>query len=142
MANNTNNVTRIDRGERFNLTQQETRDRVEAGLKRRYRMEQRFRAYGMVSIVIGIVFLGFLFWTIIGNGAGAFRQTKILLDIEFSADNCYLLQPDPKDAHFCHLKCAKRRYGEPQDIGLYFNRAIQSFEDPDETGIITDGFQP
>jgi len=69
--------------ERFVLSGQETRARVAAGLRKRYRKERRFRAYGVVSIVIGIAFLGFLFSTIIGNGIGAFWQTNIQLDVNF-----------------------------------------------------------
>ena len=58
-----------------------TRQRVEAGLARRYGRERRFRLYGLLSVVFGVAFLGFLLFTIIGNGYTAFRQTHVLLDI-------------------------------------------------------------
>lgn len=60
-----------------------TRQRVEAGLARRYRRERRFRAYGIASVMFGVLFLGFLLVTIVGNGYSAFRQTHIRLDVTF-----------------------------------------------------------
>ncbi|MBT8443467.1 MAG: DUF3333 domain-containing protein, partial [Gammaproteobacteria bacterium] len=73
------------------MSGEDTRKRVEASLKSRYRRENRFRLYGVVSIVIGISFLGFLFFTIVGNGIGAFQQTFIQLDIEFDSG---IIDPD------------------------------------------------
>jgi len=65
------------------LTPAETRRRVEASLRRRYRTEWLFRFYGLVSVFIGVGFLVVLFTTIIGNGYGAFRQSFIQLEIQF-----------------------------------------------------------
>ena len=65
------------------LTPEETRRRVDASLRRRYRTERLFRLYGLVSVLIGIGFLVVLFTTIIGNGYGAFRQAFIHLEIRF-----------------------------------------------------------
>ena len=62
-----------------------TRQKVEAGLRRRYNRERRFRLYGLLSVVFGVAFLGFLLVTIIGNGYTAFRQTYLRLDIVFDA---------------------------------------------------------
>ena len=70
-------------GGRFVLTQEQSRARVQANLKKRKRSEWRFRTFGIVSVIAGISFLGFLFFTIVGNGAGAFRQTYIQLDVTF-----------------------------------------------------------
>jgi phosphate transport system permease protein len=53
------------------LTPAETRRRVDASLRRRYRTEWLFRFYGLVSVLIGVGFLVVLFTTIIGNGYGA-----------------------------------------------------------------------
>jgi phosphate transport system permease protein len=60
-----------------------TRSRVEAGLARRYRRERRFRTYGLLSVVFGVAFLGFLLLTIVGNGYTAFWQTHVRVDITF-----------------------------------------------------------
>lgn len=60
-----------------------TRQKVEAGLARRYARERRFRLYGLMSVVFGVLFLGFLLATIVGNGYTAFRQTYIRLDVAF-----------------------------------------------------------
>ena len=65
------------------LTPAETRRRVDASLRRRYRTEWLFRFYGLVSVLIGVGFLVVLFATIIGNGYGAFRQAFIHLEIQF-----------------------------------------------------------
>lgn len=55
---------------------------VEAGLARRYRRERRFRAFGLMSVVFGVLFLVFLLTTIVRNGYSAFRQTELQLDLE------------------------------------------------------------
>jgi phosphate transport system permease protein len=65
------------------LTPAETRRRVQASLRRRYRTEYLFRFWGLLSVLLGLAFLGVLFATIIGNGYTAFRQTYIQLDIFF-----------------------------------------------------------
>lgn len=67
------------------LTPAETRRRVDASLRRRYRTERLFRLYGLVSVLLGVSFLVILFATIIGNGYGAFRQSFIRLEIRFDA---------------------------------------------------------
>ena len=77
---------------RFVLTQAEARTRVEKGLNRRYRQEYRFKFYGVLSVFFGVMFLGFLFLTIIGNGASAFFQTYVKLEIHFDE-----LVIDPND---------------------------------------------
>jgi len=63
-----------------------TAEIVEASLTRRYRAERRFRAYGIASIVMAVIFLLFLFGSIIGNGYTAFQQTYIKLNIELPRD--------------------------------------------------------
>jgi phosphate transport system permease protein len=69
---------------RFVLSQEETQARVRAGLRQRYRKEQRFQLFGILSVTLGLAFLGFLFTTIFSNGIGAFWQTHIKLDITFA----------------------------------------------------------
>lgn len=61
------------------------RQRVEASLRRRYRSEQRFRFYGLASVILGVGFLLVLFATIIGNGWSAFRQAYIRVDVLIDA---------------------------------------------------------
>ncbi len=69
----------------------ETRVKVEAGLRSRYARERRFRLYGLLSVAFGLVFLIFLLTTIVGNGWTAFRQTAVLLEVDFSAE---IIDPD------------------------------------------------
>jgi phosphate transport system permease protein len=58
-------------------------DIVTAGLKRRYAAERRFRLFGLLSVVLGFVFLFSLFASIISTGYPAFQLTYVQLDIEF-----------------------------------------------------------
>ncbi len=64
----------------------ETRKKVEAGLPRRRRKEFMFKSVGLVATAVGVLFLGVFFATLIGEGASAFRQTFLKLDIELSEE--------------------------------------------------------
>lgn len=55
--------------------------RRDIGLKRRYRAECRFRAYGLIAVAVGLVFLVILLWSIIAQGYSAFQQTSMTLPI-------------------------------------------------------------
>ncbi len=59
---------------------------VERSLRRRYRAEQRFRAYGLGATVAGMLFVGFLFLSLISTGYSVFWQTRITLDIDFEPE--------------------------------------------------------
>ena len=63
-----------------------TIDRVRRGLRRRYRRERRFRAYGIASIVIALASLVFLFVDIAIKGLPAFRNAEVALEIPFDAE--------------------------------------------------------
>ena len=63
-----------------------TRQKVEAGLPRRRRKEFTFKMLGMFATAVGILFLGVFFASLIGEGASAFKQTYLQLDIELSED--------------------------------------------------------
>lgn len=63
-----------------------TRALVARGLRRRYRAERRFRAYGLVAVALGLGFVAFLFASILSTGWTIFQQTYVQLDIEFAAD--------------------------------------------------------
>jgi len=58
-----------------------TTQRVEAGLKKRYAKERRFRRYGIISIVISFLFLLTLLTDIISKGLPAFEQSYVKLDV-------------------------------------------------------------
>jgi phosphate transport system permease protein len=68
-----------------------TRQKVEAGLPRRRRKEFMFQATGMLATAAGVLFLGIFFATLIADGASAFKQTYMKLDVEFAED---VLAPD------------------------------------------------
>jgi len=59
-----------------------TLEKVEAGLARRRRKEATFRILGMFATAVGVLFLGVFFATLIAEGASAFRQTFMQLDVE------------------------------------------------------------
>lgn len=61
-------------------------DIVNQGLARRYRAENRFRLYGIVAIVLSMIFLVFLFVSISANGYTAFQQTFVQLDIHLDPE--------------------------------------------------------
>lgn len=63
-----------------------TTERVQLSLKKRYRAENRFKAYGLVSVGIGLLALVSLFFEISSNGIGAFRQTYIQLELTLDGD--------------------------------------------------------
>jgi phosphate transport system permease protein len=63
-----------------------TQQKVAATLKRRYRAERRFRAFGISAVAIGLLFVVFLFVTIISKGYTAFAQTYLQLDISYRAE--------------------------------------------------------
>ena len=63
-----------------------TNQLVEKGLKKRYRAEARFKAYGMISVSIGLIALLALFTEIISKGTPAFMQTYVQLEVNFDAD--------------------------------------------------------
>ncbi|MEC7377144.1 MAG: DUF3333 domain-containing protein, partial [Pseudomonadota bacterium] len=64
------------------MTDQRTQaEIVRQSLKRRYRKERRFRAYGMAAIAIALGALVILFADIIGKGHSAIVKTTITLDV-------------------------------------------------------------
>ena len=65
------------------LSPTQAKERVEAGLKKRYARERRFRRFGAAAILLGLFFVSFLFIVIIGNGYPAFQQTEVRLTIDF-----------------------------------------------------------
>jgi phosphate transport system permease protein len=72
-------------------SQQWIRECVERGLARRYRAERRFRAYGLVAAISGLLFVAFLFLSIISTGYTAFVQTYVRIDVKFDPE---LIDPE------------------------------------------------
>lgn len=76
----------------------ELKDRVAAGLARRYRRERAFQAAGLGALLIGLLFLAFFFLTLVGDGYSAFRQTIIDLDIALPQQAFDLRADSPEEA--------------------------------------------
>jgi phosphate transport system permease protein len=100
---------------------QRAQQRVAAGLKRRYRAERRFRAYGILAVALGIVFVVFLFWSIISKGYTAFQQTYVQLEITYSAEEIdpagTRLPADLENANYMALVRASLREKFPEVEG-------------------------
>ncbi|MDK2776610.1 MAG: phosphate ABC transporter permease PstA [Pseudomonadota bacterium] len=63
-----------------------TREKVEKSMKRRRAAEQRFRMYGVASVLFGLLCLVVLFGDILSKGTSAFSQTVIETSITLDAD--------------------------------------------------------
>ncbi|MDX1697835.1 MAG: DUF3333 domain-containing protein, partial [Thiohalobacterales bacterium] len=63
-----------------------TVDIMQRSLKRRYAAERRFRLYGLLSILVALLFLVFLFGAIISKGYTGFIQTRMLLPVNLSTE--------------------------------------------------------
>ncbi|MCI5188977.1 MAG: phosphate ABC transporter permease PstA [Candidatus Electrothrix sp. AS4_5] len=61
-------------------------ERVQLGLAKRRRKEERFRKLSFAAVLLSIGFLVLLFASIISNGWPAFQRTDILLDVHFDQD--------------------------------------------------------
>jgi phosphate transport system permease protein len=61
-------------------------DIVNQGLSKRYNSERRFRLLGLSAIIASLLFLSFLFISIIGNGYTALFQTYVKLDVHFDPE--------------------------------------------------------
>lgn len=75
-------------------TPKETQAQVARSLRRRYWAERRFRFYGLAAVLLGIVFVVFLFGTIFFKGASSFRQSYIKVEVFY--DPAIL---DPANTH-------------------------------------------
>lgn len=65
----------------------DTRATVEAGLRRRHRRDRILRMSGLLATFVGVAFLGVFFSSLIFQGASAFQQTYIALDVTFSEEH-------------------------------------------------------
>ena len=63
-----------------------------------------------------------------GLSLASFRESS---ELEFGADNAFMLVADPNDEEEITLRHLKARHSEPKDRVLSFNRCIQRFSDPD-----------
>jgi len=87
-----------------------TRRLVEKSLRRRYRAERRFRAYGIAAVALGLGFVALLFSSIISTGWTVFQQSYLKLEIDYAQD---VLDPDGS--------------GDPEVIGAAdFNALIKA----------------
>ena len=60
-----------------------------------------------------------------GLNLASFRESS---ELEFGADDAFILTPDGEDDDAVTLRHLKSRHGEARDISLTFRRALQRFE--------------
>jgi replicative DNA helicase len=60
----------------------------------------------------------------------SFRESS---ELEFGADDAFILAPDGDDAELITLKHLKSRHGEQRDIALTFDKTRQSFSPSEST---------
>ncbi|MFN2361570.1 MAG: phosphate ABC transporter permease PstA [Marinobacter sp.] len=77
--------------------QTEQAEIVRRSLKKRYRKERRFRAYGILAIAIALSALVVLFADIVGKGHTGFLKTTLTLDVEMDSEVMYLEDPTDRD---------------------------------------------
>ncbi|GAA0844938.1 phosphate ABC transporter permease PstA [Marinobacter szutsaonensis] len=63
---------------------------VRQSLKRRYRKERRFRAYGIAAIAVALAALMILFADIIGKGYTGFMKTTLTMEVQIDGEMMYL----------------------------------------------------
>lgn len=63
---------------------QQSRRKVEAGLDRRRRKEAVFRILGLSATMVGVIFLFSFLASLVAQGASAFQQSYITMEVEFS----------------------------------------------------------
>lgn len=63
-----------------------TREKVARSMKKRRAREMRFRAYGLLSVLFGLLCLLVLFGDILSKGTSAFRQTVVQTDLFLDPD--------------------------------------------------------
>jgi len=68
-------------------------DAVNASLPKRYARERRFRLLGRFAVLLGLVFVGLLFLSIIANGYTGFQRTYLKVPVSFDQA---LLDPEGK----------------------------------------------
>jgi phosphate transport system permease protein len=67
-------------------TAAETQALVARSLRRRYWAERRFRAYGLLAVLIGVAFVVFLFTAIFVRGVSVFRQAYVQLEVFYDPE--------------------------------------------------------
>lgn len=56
---------------------------MQARIRKRYASEKRFKALGLIAVVLSASFLAFLLFTMLGNGVKGFTRTEISVPIDF-----------------------------------------------------------
>lgn len=93
-----------------------------ARLKKRYRAERRFRAYGLAAVLSAALILVFLLSSIIYSSLPAFSHHHVRLDIEVSSD--YVSAEAPTDGNYLGMVRAALRQQFPEVTARSDKRAL------------------
>jgi phosphate transport system permease protein len=110
----------------------------EAGLrrvKRRYRADARFRAYGIIAIVIALGVLAVLVTTLVISGASAFLQTQVEMTVDLTDAEIDLDDPRRADWRGIAFTSLDRMF---PDVGQADQRALRELITPGAPFIIRD----
>ena len=88
---------------------------IEAGLKKRYRHERRFRAYGIAAILFAALMLMVLLVSIIRPGIGGFTRHELTLELD-AAPIAQSLRDDPSKIDFYALTNEALKASQPGDF--------------------------
>lgn len=77
-----------------------TTEKIEAGLKKRYAREKRFRFFGITSLLISFSFLLVLLFTIFSKGLPAFQQSYVKIDVTLDESILGINKDSDEDALF------------------------------------------
>jgi len=109
-------------------TSMTTREKVEKSMTRRRAAEKRFRVYGLLSVLFGLLCLVVLFGDILSKGLSAFSQTviqtQILIDGDYLGVNSRSSDQEMRNANFeglikNHLKEQVHPDGRQERRALY-----------------------
>jgi phosphate transport system permease protein len=95
--------------------------------RKRNAAEKRFRLYGAVALAVGVFFVAALLFTIVTNGARAFTQTYISLDVLLDQE---MLDPDETGDPAVIAKVTTLRYGPILGSAIEALIAEQGIETP------------
>ena len=93
-----------------------------ARLKKRYRAEKRFRAYGLAAIGAAALILFFLLSSIVYSSIPAFTHHHVRLDIDISTD--YVSADAPEQGNYLGIVRAALRSHFPEVTGRRDKRAL------------------
>jgi len=112
-------------------------EKVKIGLKKRYAKEKRFRAYGLIAVSIGFIFLALLLVDIFGKAAPAVQQTYVKIDVNFDPEVLGL--PTDQDLTEKQLRGANYYTAIKKSLYAMYPEVTERFDKRKLTGLVSAG---